>query len=159
VRPRPPIHEWLIHWIDEETDPVESLDSLPGVFWHLSDAWSRRETQHVVFVHYDDLLNELGTQMHGLAESLQIVVPDETWPALSEAATFSNMRSQASSLIPDPSGILKDQRAFFRRGSSGAAAEILTARELEHYESRAAEMAPPDLLEWLHHGSGVRTPS
>ena len=47
------------------------------------------------------------------------------------AARFDHMRANADRLAPDPAGILKDHRAFFRRGSSGAAREILTDEDIE----------------------------
>ncbi len=151
---RPPLHEWLCAWIDADPDPREALDSLPGVLWHLSDAWNRRRTQDVLLVHYDDLGRDLGAEMRRIAGRLGITVPDETWPELVDAATFARMRARAERTAPDPSGILKSPAAFFRRGSSGAGAEVLTPRELEHYGERAAEMAPAELLAWLHGGSG-----
>src|SRR5262245_6429289 len=36
---RPPLHEWLVNWIDNETTPQEDMDSLVGVLWHTADAW------------------------------------------------------------------------------------------------------------------------
>jgi aryl sulfotransferase len=38
---RPPLREWLAAWIDDDPEPAEALDALPGVLWHLSDAWRR----------------------------------------------------------------------------------------------------------------------
>jgi hypothetical protein len=61
------------------------------------------------------------------------------------------MRARAQDLAPDPAGILKDRDAFFRRGSSGAGRELLTDAEFAHYLDRAAGLAPPDMLAWLHH--------
>lgn len=147
---RPPLHQWLLEWIEQDVDPKESLDSLPGVLWHLTDAWNRRATQDVVLVHYDDLVNDLESEMRTLASQLGIALSEEIWPTLVEAATFAQMRARAESIAPDPSGILKDQGAFFRRGSSGAGAGTLTRVELDHYYRRASSMAPQDLLEWLH---------
>ena len=60
------------------------------------------------------------------------------------------MRARADTVIPDPSGVLKDGQAFFRRGTSGAGRELLTDDELAHYEARTAHLAPLDLLAWLH---------
>jgi aryl sulfotransferase len=154
---RPPLHEWLVRWVDDDSDPTRSLDSLPGILWHVSDAWSRRHTQDVVLVHYDDLLNHLDAQMRMLAQRLHLDVPPERWAGLIDAARFDQMRSRASSLAPDPAGIFKDREAFFRRGSSGAGRETLTKAELEHYERRVASMASPDVLEWLHRGSIATT--
>ena len=100
------------------------MDSLPGVRWHLSDAWSRRYQQNVVLVHYDDLINDLGGQMRRLAGLLDIDVAAKTWPVLVEAATFVSMSSRADQLAPNHAGILKDNAAFFRRGSSGSGREL-----------------------------------
>jgi aryl sulfotransferase len=148
-RPRPPVHEWLLRWIDNDADPREEMDSLPGVLWHLSDAWARRAEPNVVIVHYADLLADLETQMRQLAGLLEITVPGPAWPALVQAATFDQMRAGAGQILGPP-GVLKSSAAFFRRGTSGAGREQLTGAELAHYDARAAAMAPRDLLTWLH---------
>ena len=148
--PRPPLHEWLIAWIEEDADPHDRLDSLPGFMGHLSDAWRRRETANVLLVHYDDLSADLEAEMRRLAANLEIRVPEDAWPELVNAASFREMRSRARRLVPDPHGILKDSVAFFRYGRSGAGPQQLGAEELERYRGRTAQLAPPDLLAWLH---------
>ena len=119
--PRPPLHDWLISWIHEDTTPQQQMDSLPGVMWHLSDAWARRDQPNIVLVHYQDLSADLDGEMHRLAERLGISVPPQTWPSLVQAATFGHMRDNAERLTGPPV-IIKDARAFFRRGTSGPAA-------------------------------------
>jgi aryl sulfotransferase len=148
--PRPAAREWLLSWIRDDPDPREQLDSLPGVCWHLSDAWSRRDRANVVLVHYDDLATCLDDEMRRLAERLSIEVPEASWPELVDNAGFQSMRSRAGRLLPDSRGVLKDQRAFFRRGTSGSGRELLSADEYAGYLARVAELAPPDLLDWLH---------
>ena len=147
-RPRPPLHDWLLRWIADDDDPREHLDSLPGVLWHLSDAWSRRGRPNVVLVRYEDLLADLAGQMRGLAVRLGIEVPADAWAPLVQAATFEAMSGQADMIAP--AGVLKSSAAFFRRGTAGAAREVLSDDELAAYQSRAATLAPPDLLAWLH---------
>jgi hypothetical protein len=152
-RPRPsmpPLREWLLSWIDSDADPREAMDSLPGFCWHLSDAWKRRAAANVVLVHYDDLSHDLDGEMRRLAARLGISVPEHAWADLVAAARFDAMRDSASRLAPDPSGILKDRAAFFRRGRSGAGREVLTGAELRGYEARVAPLLPPDLSAWLH---------
>ncbi len=149
--PRPPLHDWLTGWIHEDTTPQQQLDSLPGVMWHLTDAWARRGQPNIVLAHYDDLSAGLGGEMRRLAGRLGITVPARAWPDLVRAATFEEMRAGADSIIGPP-GILKSSAAFFRRGSSGAGAEVLSPRERAGYQRRAAQLAPPDLLRWLHRG-------
>jgi hypothetical protein len=149
---RTPVRDWLLSWIDRDVAPQDELDSLPGVMWHLSDAWARRHQPNIVLVHYDDLLTDLEGQMRRLAAQLEITVPHEAWPSLVEAATLAAMRGRADRLAPDP-GVLKDRGAFFRRGTSGAGRELLTDVEMPRYHARAAQLAPSDLLAWLHRES------
>jgi hypothetical protein len=140
----------VLRWIDRDASPTDEMDSLPGVMWHLSDAWSRRDQPNVVLVHYADLQHDLEGEMRRIATRLDIDVPEAVWPSLIDAATFASMRSRADVLTPNPSGVLKSNTAFFRRGTSGAGRELLSNAELAHYEARVSGMAPPDLLEWLH---------
>jgi hypothetical protein len=150
---RPDRHDWLVRWTESDADPRQAMDSLPGVMWHLTDAWHRRDQPNVLLVHYDDLLSDLDGQMRHIAGRLGISVVPQRWPALVEAATFASMRQRADILVPDANGVLKDRRQFFRQGRSGSGRTLLTAEELDRYHRRTAGMAPPDLLAWLHdHG-------
>jgi hypothetical protein len=149
---RPALTDWLRSWIEADCDARENLDSLPGVMWHLRDAWSRRDAANVVLMRYEDLCADLSGEMRTLATTLGIDVPAGRWPLLVEAAGFEHMRSRAPSLVPDPAGVLKDQSAFFRKGTSGSSNEVLTPADRERYRSRLAELAPGDLIEWLHSG-------
>ena len=144
------LQDWLQRWIDDDPIPTDDLDSLPGVMWHLSDAWRRRQQPNVVLVHYDDLLVDLEGQMRALSEALRLHVPRAVWRALVEAAGLPTMRARAGRLAPNTIGVLKDNAAFFRRGSSGAGAEVLDDTALERYRQRVHALAPADLLAWLH---------
>jgi aryl sulfotransferase len=155
-RPRKPLHDWLVAYITGSaapwivrSHPREDLDSLPGLMWHLSDAWAKRHEPNVMLVHYDELSADLEDQMRRIARRLRVGVPEQAWPALVEAATFEAMRSSADWLIPT-AGILKSNAAFFRRGTSGAGREVLSADEIAAYHTRVAQLAPPDMLAWLH---------
>lgn len=147
---RPPLRDWLLSWIDADPSPHDQLDALPGVLWHLADAWARRDEPNVVLVHYDDLRADLEGEMRGLAALLGFTVAEARWPELVHAAGFEQMRDRADQLAPDRLGVLKDRERFFRRGTSGAGREVLSSDELAHYRARAATMASPELLTWLH---------
>jgi aryl sulfotransferase len=146
--PLPPLHEWLVRFVDWEGDARTWLDTLPGMMLHFSDAWARRHDANVVLVHYDDLLVDLDGSMRRLAGLLGIPADDERWPALVHAATFDSMRAEAGA--PDAGlGVLKDPATFFRRGRSGEGRALLQAGEMARYRERVAAMAPDDLLAWL----------
>lgn len=89
--------------------------------------------------------------MHHLAALLDIEVPESTWPEIVRAAGFEEIRARAGRTAPDPADILKDHRSFFRRGSSGAGREALSTDELAHYRARVEDLAPADVVGWLHH--------
>ncbi|PZG14033.1 sulfotransferase domain-containing protein [Nonomuraea aridisoli] len=149
--PRPPLRDWLLQWIDGDVTPATDLSSLPGVMWHLSDAWERHlHRPNVLMVHYDDLLGDLAGEMRRISEALDIKVPEEVWPTLVDAATFKSMKSRADRLVPTTGGLLKDITMFFRRGESGSGSALLTEEEFARYDRRTRELAPADLLRWLH---------
>jgi aryl sulfotransferase len=147
-----PLETWLGEWIDRDVDPTDALelDSLPGVLAHLSDAWRRRDDPGVVLLHYDDLRGDLAGEMRRLAGLLAIDVPEDRWEELVSAASFASMRARADVLAPGPPGVLKSREAFFRQGTSGAGSALLSEAQRARYRARAAELAPPDLLGWLH---------
>ncbi|NEE00870.1 sulfotransferase domain-containing protein [Phytoactinopolyspora halotolerans] len=149
-RPVRPLDEWLRAWIENDADPRAELDSLPGVMWHLADAWARRESGNVVLVHYDDLTADLEGEMRRLADRLGFSVAEETWPALVKAASFEHMRANAEHLAPDPAGIMKSRSAFFRQGTSGSGQAVLSADDRARYRARTEELAPAEMLDWLH---------
>ena len=149
-RTRPPLREWLAGWVHRDADAVADLDSLPGVMRHLNDAWDRRHEPNVVLLHYRDLADDLDGAMRSLAVRLGIAIDDLVWPSLVQAATFSEMRSRAGDLAPDRLGVLKRPSAFFRAGVSGAGRQALSPEDYRAYLIRAAHLARPGLVEWLH---------
>ena len=92
------------------------MDSLPGVMWHLSDAWARRGAPNVVLVHYDDLSADLAREMRRLAGRLGLTVPDRDLARAGEAATFEHMRASADRLAPDPVGCPQGQLRLLPAG-------------------------------------------
>ena len=148
---RGPVDEWLARWIATEADPHDELDSLDGVFHHLTDAWARRDDPTVVLVRYQDLLDDLDGEMRRLASELAIDIGDDELTALVEAARFDAMQARADRLVPDRLGVIKDRSAFFRQGRSGEGRAIAGPDGVARYEARARELAPPELLAWLHH--------
>lgn len=144
------LHGALLEWIGGDDDSRRHPASLPATMRHLAGAWARRADPNVVLVRYDDLLSGLERQMRRLADRLGIAVAAATWPALVEAATFQRMRVRDDLLRPPPPEVAADNALFFRRGTSGAAREILSADEMAWYHARVARLAPPEMIAWLH---------
>jgi hypothetical protein len=115
--------------------------------------WDRRDEPQVVLFHYGDLAADLPGQLRRLANTLSIDVSDERIDHLAASAAFERMRARADELAPGVDRRLwRDNREFFRSGTSGQWRGLLDPSDLARYRSRIAELAAPDLVDWLHTG-------
>ncbi|MFD3588190.1 sulfotransferase domain-containing protein [Streptomyces sp. NPDC058683] len=152
-RPEPdPVsaQKWLAHWIEDDSPREGQPSSMQGMMWHFSDAWSRRADAEVLLFHYADLSADLPGEMTRLGRYLGVGTAGGDWADLVAAASFEQMRAAANRI--QPLGPARNNTAFFRRGGSGSGAALLSDGELSRYHARAAALAPPDLLAWLHRG-------
>jgi aryl sulfotransferase len=149
--PRPSPHDWLATWTRSTAAASQDLDSPAGFLHHAADAWSRTGSQpRVLLVHYADLLADLPGEVLRLSAAFGTDLPPGRAAAVAEAAGFDRMRARASDLAPDSLGVLRDRAAFFRSGTSGGGAALLTPQERAAYDARVATMAPPEVVRWLH---------
>ena len=119
---------------------------------HLRSFWNAPDDLDVVWLHYDDLLADLGGEMRRVADRLGIDVPEGRWPALVEAATLDSMRAQAARTVPGRRlEFWKDPDRFFHKGTSGQWRELLDDEGVDRYADRVRSLAPPELVDWLHH--------
>ena len=140
-------------WVDDDT-PITEHINFHYTIHHLQTFWDARKEPNVVLLHYNDLEADLEGEMRRLARRLQIEVEEDRWPELVAAARFENMRANADAVAPDTSnGIWNSNARFFNRGCSGQWREILDADDLARYDRRVAELAGPELVRWIHHGS------
>lgn len=146
-------------WIDAEfvNGAVGLGATLANLVHHVQTFWDRRDDPQVVLFHYDDLLADLPGQLSRLAGALGIDRSPERIAALAAEAAFERMRDRADELAPGlDNRIWRSNRAFFRAGRSGTWRDLLGPADLERYEQRLAELAPPDLAAWLHNGGTAR---
>jgi hypothetical protein len=139
-------------WVMDDTPPTETTSSLAVTLEHAQSFWDVRDADNVVMLHYEDLKTDLLGQMRALAERLGIEVADDLWPALTQAASFDEMRRRSSITAPnsDIPGIWLDNANFFRKGRSGAWRELLNDTHLERYDERVSTLASPELSRWMH---------
>ncbi len=143
--------EWFEWWLDPGVGPVDVLDSLPGLVHHIDDAWDRQGEKDVVLVHYDDLSEDLDGEMRRLADRLGIVVDDDRWPELVDAAGFDAMRERSAVRAPDHLGVLKSTEAFFRAGARDRGGDQLDDVAKQRCRDRVVDLARPDVARWLLH--------
>jgi hypothetical protein len=144
---------WL--WANGElvNGPVGFGATLANLVHHLQTFWDRRHEPQVVLFHYNDLLVDLPGQLRRLATALAIDTSDERIEQHAAAATFDRMRERADELAPGvDNNIWRSNRDFFHSGSSGQWRALLGPSDIRRYQDRLAELAPPDLIHWLHTG-------
>ncbi len=127
--------------------------TLSEILHHLQTFWDRRENPNIALFHYSDLLADLPGQLRRLSDVLGIDVTEERLAQYSQAGTFERMKQRADDLVPDGGNrIWRSNREFFHRGRNGQGRERLDEDGRRRYEKRVAELVPPDLAIWAHHG-------
>lgn len=150
--PADPLERFRV-WADAEPSPeTDSFGvSLANLVHHVRTFWDRRDEPQVALFRYADLKADLPGQLRRLAAALAIDTPERRLEELAAAATFDRMRNRADELAPGVDAKLwRSNTAFFRAGTSGQWRDLLDPAALDHYRRRVAELAPPDLVAWLH---------
>lgn len=133
-------------WIDD--------DGLSNLVAHVRTFWEHRAEPNVVLLHYADLQRDLVGQMQYLAERLGIDRSRDRLEALAPYANFDEMKSHAAQTAPNGDQTLwKSTEEFFRSGTSGQWAELMTPDDQANYDKRIGELADAELADWLHDGT------
>jgi hypothetical protein len=142
------VRERFWQWVEAPASP-----GLGATVHHLATFWQARTRPNVVLLHYDELKADLAGEMRRLAERLQIEVRPDRWASLIAAAGFDAMRRRADKIVPNAREALwRDNARFFNKGTSGQWRGLLDAADLRRYQARVAQLAPPELVTWLHRG-------
>ena len=119
---------------------------------HLAGWWPLRHEPFVMFVHYNDLSADLSSEMHRIADFLELDIAAEYWPSVVERCRIDSMRSEAASAGLHDLGFVGSADSFFHQGTNGRWRGVLTESQLARYADMVAEL-PLDAAEWLEHGS------
>ena len=151
--PPPPLEDPVERFAAWVEGGAAAGPSLAQILHHFATFWEQREAANVALFHYGDLSADLCGQLRRLSQVLGIEVTDARIEELAGAATFERMKARATELAPNSDqGFWVSTEAFFNRGSSGRWRHLLDEDGLARYEARVAELAPPDLAAWAHHG-------
>lgn len=137
-------------------------DGFPmGSIIYLSQTyWKFRRLPNMVFLHYNDLSNDLDGEMRRLSRALGIPVTEAIWPSLVEAARFSAMKEHADESAPGAHlGEWTSNRDFFRKARRGEWRDSLTAESKAFYEKITGERLEPELKAWLEGGRAAFDPA
>lgn len=149
------IHEFFQMWISKSWFSWED-DGFPfwSIFYHLQSWWAHRHLSNILFVHFNDLLDDLNGQMRLVADYLDIKINETIWPSVVDKATFKTMKANAEKVVAGGGDFLiGGAQQFINKGTNGRWKGILTKDELDLYEEAATRQLEPDSKQWLEFGA------
>lgn len=153
------LHGFFDTWISQGSFPWQG-DGAPwwSHFHHAASWWPFRHEPNVLFVHYNDLLDDLETEMRRVADFCEIGVPEQAWPAVTDRCTLAEMRARAEALKGFDDVFEGGAASFFYKGTNQRWRGVLSEDELDRYDERVAEVLEPAAATWLEHGRHKLTP-
>ena len=159
---------WFDMWFPEEdTEGVtfrrfldggpEGFDGdampLAHILRHYAAARAVANRPNVTLFHYADMSRDLAGTFERLAGLLDLSHAPAVMEQLVQAATFDNMKSNATRFAPSGGkGFFKSDADFFHSGTSGKWQGKLTEAELAAYDAMMDAALSPQDRAWLEYG-------
>lgn len=149
------IHKLWHNWITRGWFPWES-DGYP--YWsHLHHAktwWEFRHLPNIRLIHFNDLRADLEGQMRGLADYLEIEVPESCWPAVVHACEFETVKANPEKVLEPMIEVMfkGGGQTFIYKGTNGRWKDVLGEEELDLYRQAMERTLSPDCARWLETG-------
>ncbi len=162
--PTPPDdpREYLLQWFGELEAQLDAGEQAGGqrfghpFFDFEATYWRERQRPNLLFVHYNDLKEDLAGEMQRIADFLDIAVPAPVMPSLVEAARFEAMKKAGDALLPGlPKVFDRGADRFINKGRSGRWREYLTPADVSRYEAIVNRACTPGLASWLEGGRRI----
>jgi len=136
--PSDDIHQFFAQWLEG------------GEMFHfMSTYWQHRNEPNVLFVHYDELKQDLEKQIRRIAAFIGVGIDEKKMPGILQRCSFEWMRDNSDRIAPFEELFDGGGKSFFFKGVNGRWRDVLTAEEVASYEQRSREMLAPDLKAWL----------
>jgi len=152
--PPPDVHAFWRDWISRGWFAWEQ-EGYP--FWgnlsHTQSWWPYRHLPNILFVHYNDLKEELAGEVRRIADFLAIPVADDLLSSILHAVNLDVMREREDRLQSPLLKALKNgANTFYYKGTNGRWRDVLSAEEVALYDKTAATVLTPDCRAWLEQG-------
>jgi aryl sulfotransferase len=129
-------------WLNDETDVVRTCRIV-------LEPPKRSER---VFVHYNDLLEDLDREMRRVAAFLTIEIDETRWQDLVSSCTFAEMKERGNQIGDLDRAFVGGIDTFLHRGSNARWRDVLTTDELTEFDRRSRELIPRDAITWTKSG-------
>ena len=146
-RPTTDIRQYFHEWLDGNGYPF-------WPFWpNVQSWWDIRDLPNVKLLHFNNLKADLAGEMGKLAAFLEIDIDETAWPGIVERCTFDYMKNNADKVVPMAGAVFEGGgKTFINKGVTGRWHDILTAEDIEKYETLSARNLTPACAHWLATG-------
>ena len=126
-------------------------------FWsilhHTQTWWAFRRLPNILFVHYNDLLQDLEGEIRRVARFLEIDAGEAFLSAIAHAVSFDTMKRKADRLVPDHEVTFNSgAQVFVNKGTIGRWRGVLDEGDLKLYEAAVARKLSAACARWLENG-------
>jgi aryl sulfotransferase len=127
---------------------------IADLFDHVASFWRYRALPNIIFLHYDDMSDDLEGEAARLANFLGIERSPDEISALVSRARFDAMRAEADDLAPGSKvvGRWKSNADFFRKGRRGEWREVYSPETQALYIAATRARFDHTMLDWLENG-------
>ena len=151
--PEPPedFHQFYRDWISKGWFDWEG-DGYP--FWsythHAATWWPYRHLPNVMFLHYNELKEDLPGMMRKIAQFLDIAIVEDKWEETVHHCTFDYMKEHADNSSPMLNKLFKEgAAAVIHKGTNNRWKGVMTEEEIQQYRDRMKAALPIECVEWI----------
>lgn len=132
----------------------DNSQRLSSLFDHVDSFWTARGTPNILFLHYEDLCDDLHGEATRLAAFLGLTRSPREIDTVVEAARFDAMRADADDLAPGAKveGRWKRNADFFRKARRGEWRDLITSGNQARYTSITRSRFDHTMLDRLENG-------
>jgi aryl sulfotransferase len=148
------IHVFWKEWITRGKFAWESEGyPFPGNMHHIQSWWHYHHLDNILFVHYNDLLANLQSEVQRISSFLQIELPLKSLVNLLPSLSLESMRRDREKNNPEMNQTWQGgATTFFFKGTNGRWKDVLTPEELVLYEEAVKRVLTPACARWLEQG-------
>ena len=133
---------------DPDATPLDTLVA------HYRCSLARQGRENLLLLHYRDMLADLSGAVAGIAAHIGYDGPSTFLDDVTEAASFSSMRSHAARFAPGAgTGFWHDDTGFFDSASCNKWQGVLSDADLTDYDARIGALLSAEDRVWLEWGS------
>ena len=140
---------WMTRgWFDWETEGYPFQSTLR----HAQTWWDYRHLPNILFVHYNDLLQDLEGEVRRISSYLKIEVSEDLLLNIVNAVTFKTMKENANQVVGNLEWLRGGGETFINKGTNGRWRDVLTEGDLKLYEAAVKRELTLDCARWLEYG-------